>query len=231
MFKHGPRPYRILLVFSALGLCLTAQTCWSEKAYMTNPSKINLRTGPSTTDKIVAMLQMDQPVEVLETKAGWSHVRLLDQAGGNLEGWVPSQFLIARVPWNLQANSLREENTRVKEKLARIEKEWQELSRVKEKLATELQRNADALDKLQKEYDTLKRGAADYLELKENHEFSKAELETASKKLLSLTRENEALSSSEKSKWLGIGASVLLIGLLLGLIMGRQTRRRSSSYY
>lgn len=231
MFKRGPRPYRILLIFLALGFCLTAQTCWSEKAYMTNPSKINLRTGPSTTDKIVAMLRVDQPVEVIETKGGWTHVRLLDQPPDNLEGWVPSQFLIARVPWELQANSLGQENIRLKEKLARIEKEWQESSRIKDRLGTELQRNAEAFGKLQKEYNTLKMGAADYLDLKERYESSKASLETASKKVLSLTRENEALSSSEKSKWLGIGASILLIGLLLGLIMGRQKRRRSSSYY
>ena len=46
-----------------------------------------------------------------------------------------------------------------------------------------------------------------------------------------LTKENESLKSSHRNEWFMIGALVLFVGLVFGLIMGRQQRKRKSSYY
>ena len=43
-----------------------------------------------------------------------------------------------------------------------------------------------------------------------------------------LTKENKDLRSSERAKWLSIGALVLLGGLIIGLILGGQQKRRKS---
>lgn len=60
--------------------------------------------------------------------------------------------------------------------------------------------------------------------LKEQHQAAEA----AVKKL---TIENETLKASQKVKWFVVGALVLFVGWMMGLITGRMQRKRKSSFY
>ena len=120
-----------LIIPVTFGLCLMVQTSWADKAYVTDWFRISLRRGPSIENKILKFLPSGLPVEVLESQEGWNRVRLLEgEEGalegeeGALEGWVLSRYLVTRLPWKNQAMSLREENARLKEKIARIDEEW-----------------------------------------------------------------------------------------------------------
>ncbi len=113
-----------LIIPVTIGLCLMVQTSWADKAYVTDWFRISLRRGPSIENKILKFLPSGLPVEILESQEGWNRVRLLEGEGGALEGWVLSRYLVTRLPWKNQARSLREENARLKEKIARIDEEW-----------------------------------------------------------------------------------------------------------
>lgn len=138
---------------------------------------------------------------------------------------------MTRLPWEVRANELTQENSRLKEKLATVEKELDETTRLNRELAGKLKNTSTALAKVEKDFSTLKQGAADYLALRTKHESVRSELETSRKNLRKLTRENEELRSSQRIKWFTTGASVLVFGLIFGLIMGRKQRRRRSSIY
>jgi len=186
-----------LIIPIALGLSLMAEASWAAKAYVTDSFRISLRRGPSIENKILKFLPSGLPVEVFESQEGWSRVRPLESGRGSIEGWVLSRYLIARLPWENQARSLKQENAHLKEKLACIEEEWQE---------------------------TLRRKAADYLELKKAYEIGQ---ETVQR----LTKENEGLRSSQRNKWFATGALVVLCGLMIGLVMGRHEKKRRSTIY
>ena len=113
----------LLMILITLGISLISQDGLAKKAYVMNPTKITLRKAPGVGEKIIAMLRQDEPVEVLETKKGWSRVRLLETNRQNKEGWVVSGYLITRVPWKIQTGLLIEENARLKKKLNKNEKE------------------------------------------------------------------------------------------------------------
>ena len=81
-----------------------------------------------------------------------------------------------------------------------------------------------------KEYLELKKGAEGYLSLKSIHEATEKDLKTAQSELSKITAENDALRSSEQNRWFLSGALVLLCGLLIGGIAGRQQRKRRSLY-
>ena len=186
-----------LIIHITLGLCLMAQTSWATKAYVTDSFRISLRRGPSIENKILKFLPSGQPVEIFESQEGWSRVRPIKSGRSSIEGWVLSRYLITRQPWEIQARSLKQENTELKEKLARIDKEWKE---------------------------TLRRETTGYLELK-------AAYETTQETLQTLTKENESLRSSQRTKWFALGALVLLCGLMIGLVIGRQQKKHRSSSY
>ena len=220
-----------LMMLIILGIFLIAQDGLAKKAYVMNPTKITLRKGPGVGEKIITMLRQDEPVEVLETEKGWSHVRLLETNRQNKEGWVVSGYLVTRVPWKIQTGLLKEENAQLKEMLNKIEKEWSELSGEREELSGKLGKNRTVLDTIRERYETLKMEASSFLELKKKYKTTKAKMEAAQATTEKLTKENVVLKSSQRNTWFLTGAAVLVVGLIFGLIMGRQQKKRKSSYY
>ena len=214
-----------------LGLCFISQESGATEAYVTDSFEVTLRTGPSTDNKIIAMPSSGRRVEVLETNESWSHVRLLDSGDNVKEGWIVSRFLITRVPWERQARSLKEQNARLIERLDDIKKGSTETFRREQELAAKLKETAAALGKVEKEYESLKKGASGYLKLKTAHEVARSTLETAQAEVKRLTAENKKMRSSQKIRWFATGAVVLLCGLMFGLVMGRQQKKRKSGYY
>ena len=214
-----------------LALFFSVQSSWAQKAYVTDSLRITLRTGPSVDNKIITMLPSGQVVEILETSGEWSRVQILEGDEITQEGWVLSRFLMTRLPGEVRANAFSEENSRLKEKLTSVEKELSETTRLSRELAGKLKNTSAALAKVEKDFKSLKRGAADYLALRTKHESVRSELETSRKNLRKVTRENEELRSSQRIKWFITGASVVVFGLIFGLILGKKQRRRRSSIY
>lgn len=223
---------RTLLILGALlGLCLMAQTSGASEAYVTDSFQVTLRTGPSIDNKIIGMPSSGQRVEVLETNEDWSHVRLVESGESTKEGWMLSRFLVTRLPWEVQARSLKQKNLRLEEKLADIEKRMGGAVQGEKELTAKLQETTKALDKVQKDYESLKKGASGYLTLRDEHKVTRSTLETAQSEVERLSKVNDKLRSSQKTRWFATGGLVLFCGLVLGLVMGRMQRKRRSSYY
>ena len=204
-----------------------AEQGWATKAYVTDSFEITLRTGPSNGNKIVAMLFSGRPLEVLDTRGEWSQVKVLDS---DKEGWVLSRYLVTRLPWEIQAKKLQEDSVSLNSKLNRLQKEFADESQQRQGLAAELKQKTQELETLSKEYLELKKGAEGYLRLKTIYEATEKDLKTAQSELSKVTAENETLRSSQRNRWFLSGAAVLLCGLLIGGIVGRQQKKKRSLY-
>ena len=219
------------IMLIGLWVFLSAHICWAEKAYVVNTSKITLRAGTSTKDKIITMLHQDAPVEILETQSGWSRVRLLGEGSRETEGWIVSSFLTPDVPGKVQVIALKEENVRLKERAGNIEKEWSASSGERELMSEKLVKAEKALKDVKGKYESLKKASGAVLELRGTYDKTLKELQEARMTLETLQKENLVLNSSQRNRWFLAGAVVLLVGLIFGLVMGRQQRKRKSSYY
>jgi SH3 domain protein len=214
------------------GFCLAGQPSWAAKAnYVTDSFKITVRTGPSIENKIIAMLSSGQPVEILENRGDWSHVRLLRGGENQKEGWTLTRYLIDRLPWELQAKTLRDENMNLKQRLTDMGRNLNGAVRRERELTIELRGKARALTKSQGAYESLKLGAKGYLDLTAKHKAALSTLQTSQQEVRRLASENEMLRSSQNNKWFATGALVLLCGLMIGLTIGRQQKKRRSLSY
>jgi SH3 domain protein len=211
-------------------LCLTGSSAWAGVAYVTDSFEVTVRTGPSTENKITAMPSSGQSMQVVETQGDWSRVRLSIRDGGNIEGWILSRYLITRVPWELQAKAAKEEIASLKEKLSRVEQERNELKGRDKDLSGKVEAASAALAKLQGEYETFKKGAAEYIALKREYETARSTLESNGAAIKTLSEENRVLKSSQQHMLILAGAAILLFGLIIGLVMGRKQRKRKSLY-
>jgi SH3 domain protein len=216
----------ILLLLTEATL-LIPQPSWAARAYVTDSFEITLRTGPSIENKIVAMLSSGQPVDVSESQGDWSLVRPSD---GSKEGWVFSRYLITRLPWSLQAKFLKEESTSLQSRLGQVESALNEAQRQRAELASEVEKKTTLLEQTQANYETLKQGAESFLRLRKINEMNEVALKTARQELEKLRVEREEWRSSQMTQWFATGALVLLCGLLLGIMVGRQQRKRKSYY-
>ncbi len=218
-------------VLIVLGLCLiSSQSRADDDAYVTDSFKVTLRTGPSTENKIISMVSSGQHVEILKSENGWSLVHLEDKSIDN-EGWILSRYLMKRIPWKAEVKSLRNANAEMKIKLPKISKGLDDALRREKVLVTRLEEKSSQFDTLKNEYESLKTGAASFVELREKEAATRKALEKTQEELQKLTEENRILISSKRNLWFLSGALVLLFGLIIGLAIGRkQTRHRSSLY-
>lgn len=214
----------LLVISSFFGI---TEHAWAAKAYIADSFEVTLRTGPSNENKIIAMLYSGRPLEVVRTQGEWSQVKMLD---GDKEGWVMTRYLITRMPWEAQARRLQEDLAAVNAKLTRVQKEFADESQQRQGLEAELKRKNGELAALSKEFQELQKGAEGYIRLKALHEAAEKNMEATQAELSRLMAENENLRSSEQNRWFLTGALVLLCGLLIGGIVGRQQKRRKSIY-
>jgi SH3 domain protein len=226
------RTRRLGKIFVVLcGFFLMGRFCWAETAYVKDTLLITFRTGPSTQHAVIARLSSGQPVEILGVEGDWSHVQLLEGGEATNEGWVLSQYLITRQPWKMQAQNALKENAEFKQKVADLEKELSEAVRRGQELTVSLKDTAATLTELRQEYESLKEGAAGYLELKATHTDTLAKLDAIQLEIGELSKRYEKLRSSERWKWFGTGAGVFFLALIFGIVLGRKQKRRRSSYY
>ncbi len=116
----------VLISISVLCLSSMVDPCWAARAYVTDSFRISIRRGPSLENKILKFLPSGQNVEILDTQEGWSYIRTLGSEENSTKGWVLRRYLIMRKPWEIQAQSLKNENLKLKKKLGDIDKEWTE---------------------------------------------------------------------------------------------------------
>ena len=213
-----------LVVLAVFGM---AQEGLAARAYVADSFEITLRTGPSNENKIVAMLYSGRALEVLETRGEWTLVKVSDDG---TEGWVLNRYLITRLPWEVQVKKLQEDAVSLNARLNRLQKDLADESQQRQGLAAELKQKTQELEALSKEYLELKNSAEGYLKLKTLHETTEKDLKTAQSELRKVTAENETLESSAQNRGFLSGALVLLCGLLIGGIVGRQQKKRRSLY-
>ena len=216
-----------IFVLLLSGIFVLADRGLAVREYVTDSFEITFRSAPGTDKKIIGMLSSGQPVDVLTTDGEWTLVRL---PGSDKEGWVVSRYLVKRLPWEIQAKSLQEEVGNVRGQLSKVNEELTDSSKSRRDLTTELNAKTQELEQLRKEHSELQRGAEGYLKLKTLYAAAEKNLSVTRNELSRVVQENEEVRSSKVTWWFVSGALVLLCGLLLGVLIGRQQKRRKSSY-
>jgi SH3 domain protein len=214
-------------VYLSLILVLSGNAL-AETLYVSDSLEITMRSGKSTSHGITRMLRSGTPVEILETdkKTGYSHVR----TQGGKEGWVLTRFLMkgpaARERLAEAEKELAElelENRRMATALQSIKEEKLSLQREKQGLAGEHRKTSQELSEI-------KRTASSALALDSENKELKSRLVTLERNLQTLQQENESLKDRTARDWFMVGAAVVLLGIIVGLIIPRIRWRRKSSW-
>jgi len=211
----------ILLISALLFLIGFASAGLADEMYVGDVKKLNVRSGSTTTHKIISTLLPGDKVEVISFSGGWSQIKTED----GKQGWMISRSLTSQKP-----ASARIENLQIQMEIQREQAELNamESSRLKEentRLTTRLNETETQLKKAQDAFQTLQTEAADYLSIKKKYDRIAAQADKKDAEIQSLKGKLNRQYVTTAIKWTLTGAGILLVGVFLG----SQTRRRRSS--
>jgi SH3 domain protein len=215
------------LLLVVLGFFL-AGPLMAETRYVSDTLEITMRSGKGTSYGITRMLRSGTQVEVLEVdkKSGYTHVR----TKSGKDGWVLSRFL-------MNTPAARDRLATAEKKLAELELDNRKLdtslAALKQEKAS-LNKNLGSLDsesrKVSQELAEIKRTASSALAIDSENKDLKSRLVSIERQLQTLQQENEGLKDRTARDWFMVGAAVILLGIIVGLIIPRIRWRKKSSW-
>ena len=200
----------------------------AETRYVSDRLEIQMRTGKGTQFKILRMLPSGTRLEVLEVdqENGYTRVR----SPGGVEGWVLSRYL-------MKGKAARDRLAEAEKKLARLELENRKLSGSVGELQNEkgnIDQERGALSKenrkLSQELDTIRRTASSALAIDAENKELKSKIVAYERQAQTLKQENEGLKDRTARDWFMVGAGVVILGMIIGLIIPRIRWRKKSSW-
>ncbi len=213
---------------TAVATLLLSGVLLAQTRYVSDQLEITLRTGPSTQNAIVRILPSGTALEVLgeDADAGYTQVR----TSGGSEGWVLTRFLTSQpVARDRLAVAERERA----EALEQADAARQALASVRSQLTetqARLQESEQTNETLLSELNDVRAASAGALRLRQEHKAVQARNVDLEQQLQTLTTDNRELRSRASREWFVLGAGVVIVGILLGLLLPRLRVKRRSSW-
>ena len=200
----------------------------AETRYVSDTLEITMRSGKGTNFGITRMLRSGTPVEVLEVdkKSGYTQVR----TKSGKEGWVLSRFL-------MNGRAARERLATAEKNLAELELENRKLTTSMMAITEEksgLEKNLQELEGqsrgVNQELSEIKRTASSALAIDSENKELKGRMVSLERQLQTVQQENETLKDRTARDWFMVGAAVVLLGIIVGLIIPKIRFRKKSSW-
>jgi SH3 domain protein len=200
----------------------------AETRYVSDRLEITMRSGKSTSHGILRMLRSGTPVDVLETDKASGYSRIKTRSGK--EGWVLTRFLMS--------------GPAARDRLAEAEKRLAELELENRKMHTTMAGLQEEMSSVEKERQNLdsehrdvsqqlaeiKRTASSALAIDSENKELKSRMVALERSLQTVQQENENLKDRTARDWFMVGAGVVLLGIIVGLIIPRIRWRKKSSW-
>ena len=220
---------RTLVIFFALTvLIVNVPYAVAEKRYVSDRLEAVVRSGSSPKYRVISIVKADQEVEVIKYEGDYAFIK----TSRGKEGWMLKRFLTRETPKSIVIEDYRNKLKILKEKGSGSKKKVLELMDSVKTLEKTKKEQEEALKKLEKSYQELKTGSANFLKLKRKQKELQKQLEVKSQELSNTILENKELKSQTKIKWFMAGASAILIGFIIGVWLQRlrSQRRRQLSF-
>jgi SH3 domain protein len=199
----------------------------AETRYVTDIFKITLRSGESTSHKILRMLDSGTPVQVLETnpESGYSKISV-----GGAEGYVLTRQLMNAPSARSQLANMQREIDALKAAPGELRTSLADLQQKHRELSQAHQELQQVKNRQEQELQSIQRTASNAIRISNERNELRKQVADLTREVEDLKQENRDLSNEATRDWFLIGAGVIIAGILIGLILPhlRFQRRRSS---
>lgn len=220
------------LLFAILLSAAGVAAATDKIAYVVDKPDVQIRSGPSTRNKILRIIAPGAMLVVLEEDLNHGYSRVATE--DNLEGWILSRQLSVDPPAHTQAEaastqkleSLMQENRELKAEVVGLKRQFEETSKAKEDAGGEVQR-------LNGEMAMIRQASSNTLALLDERNQLQEKAAALENEVENLRREKDLLAEKDSQDWFLKGAAVLFSGVMVGLIapkLGGRRRPRWDSF-
>ena len=219
-----------MLRTTLLSILLLSASVYAQAAtlYVTDELEVTMRSGPSTGNKILRILNSGDAVTLIEADDETKY-SLVETADGE-QGWIISRFLIDEPIARQQLQTLRE---RFQAQQQRVDEQTGQIAELSDNLQ---QSNADnevlksTLRASEQELTEIRETAQNTLNILEQNKRMQTTIDQLREEKVRLTDENARLSDSTKIDWFVRGAAVALIAFLIGILVTRIRWKKQDSW-
>lgn len=210
-------------------LVLTLLSCnsvFAETVYVSDSMKFTLRSGESTSHKIVKMLPSGAKLTLLDVNKATGYSKVKTAAG--VVGYLSTRFTQSKPisSWylkkaNQQLGLLQSENKQMKLSLAELQQNNSSASSSNTGLTKER-------DQLSTELNDLRQTASNAIQLKRQRNELQERVVNVERELQQLKREKQALEESTSQDWFLYGGILSFLGIFFGLLIPKISWQRKS---
>jgi len=200
---------------------------FAKDVYVTDQCKIIMRKGESGSDKILRQLSSGDKLKLIRQNKVSGYSRIKTEKGEI--GYVLNHQILANpiakiklMTVNKQLLALTSEPDKIAGKLVKLQLKYNELT----------QKSQDIVDQfgvLQKDYQELRAISDSAVQTEEKYLQLNREQNNLIRQNEELKQSNLEYRNHAKQHWFMIGAGVILLGIIIGLILPNLTRRRQKS--
>ncbi|BCR06134.1 hypothetical protein DESUT3_32030 [Desulfuromonas versatilis] len=219
----------LLSVLLALQL-LSAGAALAATRYVSDELTITLRRGKGNDFKILKMLKVGTPLEVLDDDGQWAQVR---EPGGTT-GYVLTQFLTGEPPKAMVAANLEKDNARLAEELKQVKESYKDVDTLVNRFKSQIGeletgkgQAEKGLEEYRGKYEKLREEARNVVKLQDERDQLANENQQLTTEVNALRAERNSVLRTAMIKWFLAGGGVLFFGWMVGSISRKKAKRSS----
>jgi SH3 domain protein len=219
-----------ICLFSILTL-LFSNLSWAKQIrYISDDLTIPMRSGTTTSHKILKFLHSGVAVEVKEITEDGKHAWIILTDDSNKLGWIETRLLMKEPSARDQIVSLKKKHTARLEKNKALKADISELKQLNTELQDEVAQLNKRFNNTSNTLEELRESAARPIEIADLNRKLKLEIEAQKTENEQLVHENTILSDENIKEWFMIGGGVSIGSLILGLLITRISWKRKQSW-
>ncbi|MDX2486045.1 MAG: TIGR04211 family SH3 domain-containing protein [Gammaproteobacteria bacterium] len=214
---------RILFFIFLLG----SSSAIAETGYITDQLKITLRSGESTTHKVVRMLPSGTAVTVLSrnSNTNYAKVRMAD----GTTGYVLNRMLLTERPARERLAEAEQQLVVLSQEPGKLSSQLASLQEIHAALQQQFAEMGNENDNLKQEVIRLSKVAQDPLRVAGERDDAVERSQHLSDELDILKLKNQRLTDKTEQNWFLIGAGVVIAGIILGLLLPHMRVKKNRS--
>lgn len=213
----------LLISVSIIGLAHAEST-----RYVVDQTRISLRTGTSTKNKVLQWLPTGMALTILEVSEDRNYS--LVRTPGGTEGWVQNLYLMDTPPARDRLAAAEKQLAQKTEQMRSLNKQLGEVTGDKGQAEKERNSLNEQNSILSKELAEIRRVSADAVRISGENKKLRSQVTTMEQEIQLLKQENESLGDRGARNWFMTGAVVVIISMLFGILLTRIRWRKKSSW-
>ncbi|MEA1890145.1 MAG: TIGR04211 family SH3 domain-containing protein [Pseudomonadota bacterium] len=208
-------------------LLLGSAPALAETGYITDQLKITLRSGESTTHKVIRMLPSGTAVTILgrNKQTNYAKVRLAD----GTTGYVLNRMILNERPARERLAEAEQQLVVLRQEPGKLSSQLADLQETHAELQRKFSEMENENNNLKLELASLSKVARDPLRIAGERDSAVERSQHLSDELDMLRLKNQRLTDKTEQNWFLIGAGVVIAGIILGLLLPHMRVKKNRS--